>query len=119
MLVEHTVGLFQPCRVVIQLGRVVGFVPGTIRGHDGLRLQSCEGVRFQYLADGPHVVGDVIVGQIGYVLWAVHVIELVSPGGLIGALHVRITEFRGDRTSFLLGGVGIAGDEDERVVAAN
>lgn len=112
MLVEHTVSLLQPCRVVPQLGRVVGFVPGTIRGHDGLHLQSCESVRFKYLADGPHMVGDVVVGQIGYILRAVHVIEGVGASGPIRVVDIRIEELRCGLTGFHFGGVGIARNEN-------
>src|SRR3712207_7458513 len=39
----------------------------------------------------PRVVGDVVVGQIGYVLRAIHVIEVVDPGGLIGVVDRKST----------------------------
>jgi hypothetical protein len=119
MSFEQRAGLLQPCRVVPQLGGIVGFVPGPIRGHNSFHLQSCEGLRFQYLAYGPRVVGYVVFGQICEVLRAIHVIEVVDPGGLIGVVHVRVKEFCGGHTGFFLGGISIAWDKDECVVTAH
>jgi len=61
------------------------------------------------------VVGDV-VGQVRDVLGAIHVIEVVGLGRLIGVVHERVEEFYGGLAgSFWV----IARDHDEGVVTAH
>jgi hypothetical protein len=65
------------------------------------------------------VVGYAVFGQICDVLRAIHVIEVVDPGGLIGVVHVRVKEFCGGHTGFFLGGISIARDKDECAITAH